>query len=221
MEETMNQAPADRRDPKADHLLTPENAALVLIDYQPEMVAAITSVDHDVLMMNAVALAKTAKAYELLTVLTTVAAKSKNTPTYPELREIFPELEEIDRSTMNPWEDDAFRAAVEATGRRKLIMGGLWTEICLAFPALDALREGFEVYPVIDAVGGTTDEAHQYAVERMIQAGAQPVTWIAVLAELQRDWAGPHADDMREILAWHHGEQRRLRERHPRVYAQM
>lgn len=98
----MNQAPADRRDPKADHLLTPENAALVLIDYQPEMVAAITSVDHDVLMMNAVALAKTAKAYELPTVLTTVAAKSKNTPTYPELREIFPELEAIDRSTMNP-----------------------------------------------------------------------------------------------------------------------
>jgi nicotinamidase-related amidase len=213
--------PAGLRDPKTDHLLTPENAALLLIDYQPEMVAAITSVDHDVLLVNAVALAKTAKAYELPTVLTTVAAKSKNSPTYPELRDIFPELEEIDRSTMNPWEDDQFRAAVYATGRRKLIMGGLWTEICLAFPTLDALREGFEVYPVIDAVGGTTTEAHERAVQRMMQAGAQPITWIAVLAELQRDWARPHADDMREILTWHHGEQRRLRETHPRVYAQM
>jgi len=178
------------RDPRTDPLLTPQNSALVIIDYQPVQVASIASMDRRALVENIVAVARTAILYRLPVVLSTVNVKSgKNQPTIPRLREILADLPSLDRTQINAWEDGDFVSAVKATGRKKLIMTALWTEACLAFPALDALREGYEVYPVVDAVGGTSLEAHRAALERVTQAGAQPISWVQLLCELQRDWA--------------------------------
>lgn len=178
------------RDPKKDHLLTPANSTLVLIDYQTEMFAGVNSIDRVLLENNVVALAKAAKVFDLPIVLSTVGVKAGvNDDTISGLRSVLSNLESFDRSTTNAWEDVEFQSAVKATGRRKLIMGALWTEICLAFPALDALKEGYEVYVVTDAVGGTSTDAHERAIQRVMQAGAYPITWLAVLFELQRDWA--------------------------------
>ena len=117
-------------------------------------------------------------------------ASGRGQPTVPELAELLEDdFPAIDRTSTNAWEDAEFLAAVRATGRRKLILCALWTEICMAFPALDALREGYDVYPVVDAIGGTSEEAHRTGIERVVQAGAQPVTWVALAVELQRDWA--------------------------------
>jgi nicotinamidase-related amidase len=179
-----------RRDPIADHLLTPENAALVVIDYQPAQVQAVRSVDQELLVDNIVSVARLARTFDLPVVLSTVqVASGREAPTIPELKAVLSDCPEIDRTMMNSWEDTEFRQAVEATGRRKLIMTALWTEICLAFPTLDALRAGFEVYPVVDAVGGTSVEAHRAGIDRIVQAGAQPISWVGLAGELQRDWA--------------------------------
>ena len=178
-----------RRDPVADHLLTPQNAALVVIDYQPSQVQAVTSIDRDLLVDNIVSVARLARTFELPVVLSTVNVANGQGPTVPELRAVLADSTEIDRTQINAWEDVEFRRAVEATGRRKLIMAALWTEMCLVFPALDAMREGFDVYPVVDAVGGTSAEAHRAGLDRIVQAGAQPIGWVALAGELQRDWA--------------------------------
>ena len=178
------------RDPRTDHLLTPQNAALVIIDVQPTQVSSVASMDRRTLVANIKAVAQTGKLFQLPTVVTTVNVKNgRNKPTIPQVMEVLGNVEQIDRSSMNSWEDAAFVAAVKATGRKKLIMVALWTEVCLAFPTLDALREGYEVFPVVDAVGGTSAEAHRAALERIVRAGAQPVTWTSLLCELQRDWA--------------------------------
>ena len=178
------------RDPLADELLTPENAALVIIDFQPVQVASIVSMERRVLLANVVAVAKAAKLYGLPVVLSTVNVETGlNQPTVHQLTEVLPDIVPIDRTSINAWEDVDFAAAVKATGRKKLIMVALWTEVCLVFPALDALREGFEVYPVVDAVAGTSIEAHRAGLERIIQAGAKPISWIQLACELQRDWA--------------------------------
>jgi nicotinamidase-related amidase len=178
------------RDQVDDHLITPKNAALIIIDYQPPQVSSIASMDHLTLVANIVAVAKLAKLYALPIVLSTVNVKSRlNTPTIRQLAEVLAGIEAFDRTTINAWEDEQFVAAVKATGRKKLIMTALWTEACLTFPALDALREGYEVYPVVDAVGGTSVEAHRAALERIVQAGAQPTSVVQLLCELQRDWA--------------------------------
>ena len=177
------------RNPVEDHLLTPQNSALVIIDYQPVQVTSIASMDRRELVANVVAVAKTAKLYGLPVVITTVNVKTgRNEPTIHQLREVFPEIEAIDRTSINAWEDQDFVKAVKATGRKKLIVVALWTEVCLVFPVLDALREGFEVYPVVDAVGGTSIRAHEAGLQRIIQAGAQPATWVQLICELQRDW---------------------------------
>jgi nicotinamidase-related amidase len=177
------------RDPSKDHLLTPENSALIIIDYQPVQVTSIASMDRRALVTNVVSVAKAAKLYKLPIVLSTVNVKTGgNAPTIHQLQEILPDVEALDRTTINAWEDEEFVRAVKATGRRKLIMTALWTEACLTFPALDALREGYEVYPVVDAVGGTSLEAHRAALERIAQAGAKPIGWVQLLCELQRDW---------------------------------
>ena len=177
------------RDPSKDHLLTPQNSALIVIDYQPIQVTSIASMDRRALVTNIVSVAKAAKLYKLPIVLSTVNVKSgRNAPTIHQLQEILPDVEALDRTTINAWEDEEFVQAVKATGRKKLIMTALWTEACLTFPALDAMREGYEVYPVVDAVGGTSLEAHRAALERMMQAGAKPVSWVQLLCELQRDW---------------------------------
>jgi nicotinamidase-related amidase len=177
------------RDPVADPLLTPQNSALVVIDYQPSQIQAVTSIDHDLLTRNIVSVARLGQAFGLPIVLSTVNVANGQGPTLPELREVLSDSIEIDRTQINSWEDTDFRRAVEATGRRKLIMTALWTEVCLAFPTLDALREGYEVFPVVDAVGGTSPEAHRAGLERIVQAGAQPIGWVSLACELQRDWA--------------------------------
>jgi nicotinamidase-related amidase len=177
------------RSPVTDPLLTPQNAALVVIDYQPSQVQTVASMDHDLLVANIVSVARLAKAFELPVVLSTVNVAHGQGPTIPELKTVLVDSPEIDRSEINSWENAEFRRAVEATGRKKLIMTALWTEVCLAFPALDALREGYEVFPVVDAVGGTSLEAHRAGLERMVQAGAQPIGWVSLACELQRDWA--------------------------------
>jgi nicotinamidase-related amidase len=178
------------RDPVTDPLLTPQNSALVVIDYQPSQIQAVTSIDHDLLVRNIVSVARVAKTYGLPIVLSTVnVAANGQPPTIPELRDVLSDLAEIDRTQINSWEDTEFRNAVDATGRKKLVVAALWTEVCLAFPTLDALRQGYEVFPVVDAVGGTSPEAHRAGLERIVEAGAQPISWVSLACELQRDWA--------------------------------
>jgi len=178
------------RDPLADHLITPENAAFVLIDYQPEQIAAVRSMDHEELLTNAVSTVRTVKTFGVPVVHSTVnVASGQVGPTLPELAELLEDDPPLDRTTVNSWEDAEFVEAVHATGRRKLIFCALWTEVCMAFAALDALREGYEVYPVVDAIGGTSVEAHRAGLERVVQAGAQPISWVSLACELQRDWA--------------------------------
>ncbi|HEU5213234.1 MAG TPA: hydrolase [Gaiellaceae bacterium] len=195
-------AGAPVRDPIGDHLLTPQNSALLVIDYQPSQFAGVQSIDRDLLLENIVSTVKTAKAFDLPIVHSTInVASGRGQPTVPELAELLEENPPVDRTTTNAWEDPNFLAAVRATGRRKLILCALWTEICMAFPALDALREGYEIYPVVDAIGGTSEVAHETGVERVVQAGAQPVSWVPLAVELQRDWAREATvDDVIEIV---------------------
>jgi nicotinamidase-related amidase len=178
------------RDPVGDHLLTPQNSALLVIDYQPPQFSAVHSMDPALLLENIVSTVKTANAFGMPIVHSTInVAAGRSQTTVPELAELLQNNPAIDRTSTNAWEDAEFLAAVRATGRRKLILCALWTEICMAFPALDALREGYEVYPVVDAIGGTSEEAHRAGLERVIQAGGSPVSWVALAVELQRDWA--------------------------------
>lgn len=170
-------------------LLSPTNSAIILIDHEPQMVFGVGSMDRQLLVNNVEALAKSAKIFNVPTVLTTVAAKNFSGKILDEIQDVFPDITPIDRTTMNSWEDKNFRNAVKATRRKKLIMAALWTEVCLAFPVLSALKEKYEVYIVVDASAGTTEQVHKTAVKRMMQAGARPVTWMQVLLELQRDWA--------------------------------
>ncbi|OBB14765.1 hydrolase [Mycolicibacterium setense] len=178
------------RDPVTDQLLTPQNAAFVIIDYQPVQVNSIASMDRQLLVDNIVGAAKAAVAYGLPIVHSTVNVKTGlNKPPIPQLRAVLGDHPTYDRTTINSWEDTEFREAVEATGRKKLIMTALWTEACLTFPALDALKDGYEVYVVVDAVGGTSVAAHEAAVRRIEQAGATLISVPQLFCELQRDWA--------------------------------
>ncbi|MER7577851.1 hydrolase [Streptomyces sp. NPDC126514] len=170
-------------------LLTPDNCAVLFVDHQPQMFFGVGSDDRTAIINSIVGLAKTAEAFDVPVVLSTVAAESFSGPIMPQLADVFPDQKIIDRTTMNAWEDVAFVEAVKATGRRKLVLAGLWTEVCVVLPALSALAQGYEVYVVTDASGGVSPQAHEHAVQRMVQAGATPVTWIQVLLELQRDWA--------------------------------
>jgi len=177
------------RDPEKDHLLTPQNAALIIVDYQPTQINSINSMDKKLLITNIVATAQAAKTYNLPVVLSTVNVKSGvNQDTIPQIKEILGDIPSYDRSTINAWEDDEFYKAVKATGRRKLIMTALWTEACLSFPALDAIKEGYEVYAVADAMGGTSVVAHESGLRRIEQAGAKLTSVAQLLCELQRDW---------------------------------
>jgi nicotinamidase-related amidase len=178
------------RDPLADHLIAPQNTALVLIDYQPDQVSAVRSMDQDLLVKNIVSTVKLAKLFGVPIVHSTVnVASGRGGPTVPPLAELLEDDPPVDRTTLNAWEDADFLRAVRATGRRKLILCALWTEICMAFPALDAVREGYEVYPVVDAIGGTSVEAHRAGLERVVQSGGKPISWVSLGCELQRDWA--------------------------------
>lgn len=182
----MTSAPV--RDPIADHLLTPENAAFLFIDYQPAQLDAVRSMDHELLTKNAVSTVRTIKTFGVPVVHSTVNVANGQGPTLPEVAGLLTDDKPLDRTTVNSWEDIEFVQAVHATARRKLIICALWTEICMAFTALDALREGYEVYPVVDAIGGTSPEAHRAGLDRVIQAGGQPISWVSLAVELQRDW---------------------------------
>jgi len=178
-----------RRDPVADHLLTPQNAGFLVIDYQPVQVNSIASMERQRLVSNIVRATRAAVAFGLPVVHSTVnVATGRNKPTIAPLRSLLEAFPTYDRTSINAWEDVEFRAAVEATGRRKLIMCALWTEACLTFPALDALKAGYEVYALADAVGGTSVTAHELALHRIEQAGAQMLSVTQLFCELQRDW---------------------------------
>ena len=193
----MTSAPV--RDQLSDHLLTPQNAALVLIDYQPSQLAGVHSMDRGLLLKNAVSTVRTVKTFGIPVIHSTVnVASGQGKPTLPELASLVADDKPLDRTTVNSWEDIEFVNAVHETGRRKLIFLALWTEICMAFTALDALREGYEVYPVVDAIGGTSPEAHRAGLDRVIQAGAQPISWVSLACELQRDWA--RLDTVQDII---------------------
>ena len=199
------------RDPSTDWLLTPENAVLTLIDYQPDQYAGVGSVGYDELLAHVTMLARVATLFELPVVLSTVYVKHGMAGTNVELRDALPGVPELDRTSMNSWEDPEFVAAVESTGRKKLIIAGLWTEVCVVFPTLDALRAGYQVYVVVDAIGGTSRVAHESAMQRMIQAGAIPISVLALACELQRDWGRPDAERLRVIMREYFGKLKALK----------
>jgi nicotinamidase-related amidase len=185
-----------------------EDCALVLIDYQPEILATIRSeTPADLAELHVRLLARTAKAFDMPIVLSTVGVKFHiNGPTAPAIAAELPGLDPIDRTSMNAFEDAAFREALEKTGKKRLIFGGLHTEICLTFAVTEALKAGYEAMFVTDAVGGRSQVAHRTAIERMTQAGAVPNSALAVLCELFRDWTSPLADKAREVIAWYFAE---------------
>jgi len=171
-------------------LLTPQNCQLIFIDHQPQMAFGVQSIDRQVLKNNTVALAKAAKVFNIPTTITTVETESFSGHTYPELLAVFPEHPLLERTSMNSWDDQKVRDALAANGRNKVVVSGLWTEVCNNSFAFSAMAEGgYEIYMVADASGGTSKEAHDWSMQRMIQAGVVPMTWQQVLLEWQRDWA--------------------------------
>ncbi|WP_434652425.1 hydrolase [Pseudomonas sp. R3-56] len=178
------------RNPHTDHLITPENSALLIIDYQPIQVSSIRSMPREELVFNITSLAKAAMNYGVPVIHTTVNVSSGlNKPPIQQLQDVLGHLPTYDRTTVNAWEDVEFKQAVKALGRRKLIVTALWTEVCLAFPALDALLEGYEVYVPVDAVGGTSVAAHEAGLRRIEQAGGKMTSRVQLYCEFQRDWA--------------------------------
>jgi nicotinamidase-related amidase len=171
-------------------LLTPQNSQLIIIDQQPQMAFGVQSIDRQTLKNNVVALAKSARVFNIPTTITTVETESFSGHTYPEILAVFPDAPLLERTSMNSWDDQKVRDALENNGRDKVVVSGLWTEVCNSMFALDAMREGnYEIYMVADASGGTSVEAHNYAMDRMVQSGVVPMTWQQVLLEWQRDWA--------------------------------
>jgi nicotinamidase-related amidase len=184
-------------------LLTPDNCVLLLIDHQPFQLANVNSHEPTMVINNATALAKTAKAFGIPTILTSVYAE-RGGKIFSQVQAVFPDQQPIDRSFINAWEDRRVVEAVEKAGRKKLVMAALWSEMCLAMPAIQAMGEGYDVYVVTDASGGVSPEAHDMAIRRLVAAGAQPITWIGMAGELQRDWARP-AGEITQILLDHAG----------------
>lgn len=172
----------------AGRLLTPDNHVLMMIDHQSQMAFATRSIDVVELRNNAGLVAKAASGFKVATILTTVAEKTFSGPVFDEIKTAFADVGVIDRTTMNAWEEERITAAVNRLGKRKIVLGGLWTSVCIAGPALSAIEQGYEVYVISDACGDVTNEAHERAMQRMIQAGVQPLTSLTYLLELQRDW---------------------------------
>ncbi|MFT3825143.1 MAG: hydrolase [Chitinophagaceae bacterium] len=172
-------------------LIDPANHALVLIDFESQMAFATKNIDITTLRANTALIAGASKIFNVTTIVTTVAENTFSGPVFPEIEEYYPQATSgyIDRTTMNTWEDEAAYKAITATGKKKIVLAGLWTSVCINGPALCALNEGYEVYVITDACGDVSTEAHERAVTRMVQAGAQPMTALQYLLELQRDWA--------------------------------
>lgn len=182
----------------ADHLL-------ILIDFQSQMAFATKSIDSVMLRNNAAMVAKAAKGFGVSTILTTVAEKTFSGPMFAEIAEAFPGEAMIDRTSMNTWEDRNVIDRVNRIGKRRIVLAGLWTSVCIVGPALSALDQGFEVYVIADACGDVSEEAHERAMQRMIQAGARPMTSLQYLLELQRDWARTDTYDLTTGIAKDHG----------------
>jgi nicotinamidase-related amidase len=186
-------------NPKLE-VLTPANCQIIFIDQQPQMAFGVQSIDRQVLKNNVVGLAKAAKVFNIPATITTVETESFSGPTFPELLDVFPGKQILERSSMNSWDDQKVRDALAANGRKKVVVAGLWTEVCNTTFALCAMLEGeYEIYMVADASGGTSKDAHDFAMQRMIQAGVVPVTWQQVLLEWQRDWA--HRGTYNDVMA--------------------
>ncbi|MFE4801181.1 hydrolase [Streptomyces sp. NPDC056708] len=179
---------ADVKAAPAASLLSPENSVLVMVDHQPQMFFGTTNADRGEIINAAVGLAKSAKVFGVPVVLTTVASKSFSGPLLPQLADVYPDIQPIDRTTMNCWEDQRVVDAVKATGRPKIVMAGLWTEVCISLASLSAVDQGYEVHVPTDACGGVSVDAHENAVKRMTQNGVVPTTWLTTLLEWQRDW---------------------------------
>ena len=188
-------------------LLTPQNSQLIIIDQQPQMAFGVQSIDRQTLKNNVVALAKAAKAFKVPTTITTVETEGFSGHTYPELLAVFPDNKIFERTSMNSWDDQNVRDALGANGRKKIVVAGLWTEVCNLMFALSAMKEGgYEIYMVADASGATSADAQKYAMDRMVQAGVVPVTWQQVLLEWQRDWARKETyDAVMAIVREHSG----------------
>ena len=187
-------------------LLTPDNSQLIFIDHQPQMAFGVQNIDRQTLKNNVVALAKSAKVFGVPTTITAVETESFSGHTYPELLDVFPDTALLERTSMNSWDDQNVRDALAANGRNKVVVSGLWTEVCNTMFALSAMLEGnYEIYMVADASGGTSVAAHDHAMERMVQAGAVPMTWQQVLLEWQRDWANKDTYDQMTAIVQEHG----------------
>jgi len=187
-------------------LLTPDNCVVALIDHQPQMMFGVAGVDRQSIINNTVALAKATRVFDVPLVLTTVETKSFSGNLWPQIRAVLPEQPAIERSSMNAWDDKNFVAAIKATGRKKLVLAGLWTEVCIAFPTVQAIHDGYEVYVVEDCCGDVSQLAHDNAMKRVIQAGAKPVTSLQVMLEFQRDWAEKDTyDAVMDIVKTHYG----------------
>jgi len=171
-------------------VLTPQNCQMIFIDHQPQMAFGVQSIDRQTLKNNVIGLAKAAKVFRIPTIITTVETESFSGHTYPELLDVFPDAPLLERTSMNSWDDQKVRDALAANDKTKVVVSGLWTEVCNCTFALSAMLEGgYEIYMVADASGGTSVDAHKYAMDRMVQAGVVPMTWQQVLLEWQRDWA--------------------------------
>jgi len=187
-------------------LITAENAAVVFIDHQPQMAFGVANIERQQLVNNVLMLAKGAKEFRLPAILTAVETESFSGYIWPQLMDVFPGQQPIERTSMNSWDDPAFREAIEATGKKNIIVAGLWTEVCVTWPALNMLNEGYNVYIVEDACGATSPVAHDAAMRRVSQAGAVPMTTIATVLEFQRDWANrEHYDPLLNIFREHAG----------------
>ena len=175
-------------DPIADPLLSPQNAALLIIDFQPAQLRSVASIPRRRLLKNITTVARAAKLFDLPVFVATLNASKQRAATLRQITDVLPQAEQFDRSNLNAWEDDGFVDAVAATGRRKLVFAALWTETALTFAVLTAIQQGFEAYPVVDAVGGTSRSAHDAAIGRIAEAGANSTSCVQLVSELQRDW---------------------------------
>ena len=189
----------------SDILLTPESSLVMIVDYQAHVIKGIRSTDHELIELNGRALTRAAKAFKVPLIMSTIGVEAHGEkPTLPSIRNESPGEPEIDRTSMNTWEDPKVREAVLQTGRRRIIFAGVWTEVCLLYPVLHAQREGFETYFVVDAVGGSSTVAHETAIARMIQAGSQPITLNSLLTEWIQDWGStPHAQAFKDHMEWY------------------
>src|SRR5437764_13883847 len=187
-------------------LLTPDNCVVALIDHQPQMLFGVSNFDRQSIINNTVALAKAAKVFDLPVVLSTVESKSFSGNLWPQIKAVFPDQVPIERTSMDSWDDHNFVAAIEKSGRKKIVLAGLWTETCVALPTVQAIHDGYEIYVVEDCCGDVSQLAHDNAMKRVVQAGAKPVTALSVMLEWQRDWAHKDTyDAMMDIVKTHCG----------------